>query len=81
MITCFVYLYFTDGEKSNIILCSTILLGILTCGTSVLLWWLYKKCCSSKEKYDVEGTYNMLYTCSYIDVYSFYMNLLVMLYY
>ena len=50
------YLYFPDEEKSNIIVCSTILLGIFTCGTSVLLWWLYKKCCSSKEKYDVEGT-------------------------
>ena len=76
----FVYLDFPDEEKSNIIiLCSTILLGILTCGTSVLLWWLYKKFCSSKEKYDVEGTCNMLYTSSYIDVYSFYMNLLVML--
>ena len=46
-----------DKSKSNIMVYSTILLGILTCGTAVLLWWLYKEYFSSKDKYDVEGTY------------------------
>ena len=44
-----------DNEPSIIVVCSTIILGILTCGTSVLFWLSYKKCCGRK-KYDVEGT-------------------------
>ena len=39
---------------------SIIVLGIYTCGTSVLLWWLYKgitKCCSNNKKISLEGTY------------------------
>ena len=39
---------------------SIFVLGIYTCGTSVLLWWSYKgiaECCSSKKKYSCEGTY------------------------
>ena len=49
--------YLLDGDKSKVFIYSTTLLGILTCGTSLLLWWLYKECFSSKDKYDVEGTY------------------------
>ena len=48
--------YLLDGDKSKVFIYSTTLLGILTCGTSLLLWWLYKECFSSKDKYDVEGT-------------------------
>ena len=39
---------------------SIIVLGILTCGTSVLLWWIYKrlsKCGNSKNKYSLKGIY------------------------
>ena len=49
------YIYFSEEDK--IAHYSLIVLGILTCGTSVLLWWLYKECCGSKEKYNVEGNY------------------------
>ena len=54
---------FTEDDKTAHY--SIIVLGILTCGTSVLLWWLYKACCGSKEKYDVEGEY----MCTYIRMY------------
>ena len=41
---------------------SIFVLGIYTCSTSVLLWWMYKgitEYCSSKKKYRFEGTYCM----------------------
>ena len=47
----------SDNDSSSIIVCCTILLGILTCGTSALFWCLYKKCCGRKENYNVEGTF------------------------
>ena len=61
----------SDTDPSSIVVCCTILLGILTCGTSVLFWWLYKKCCGSKERYNVEGTYLCTYlsTCTSSYVY------------
>ena len=37
---------------------SIIVLGILTCGTSVLLWWIYRgisECGNSKKNYDLKG--------------------------
>ena len=37
---------------------SIIVLGILTCGTSVLLWWIYRRiseCGNSKKNYDLKG--------------------------
>ena len=39
---------------------SIIVLGILTCGTSALLWWICKaisKCGDSKKKHDLRGMY------------------------
>ena len=47
----------TFSEKDKTAHYSIIVLGILTCGTSVILWWLYKEFCGSKEKYKVEGKY------------------------
>ena len=44
---------------------SIIVLGILTCGTSVLLWWIYKtisKCDNNKKKYNLKG----MYVCRYL---------------
>ena len=49
------YIYFSEKDKTAHY--SIIVLGILTCGTSVLLWWLYKECCGSKAKYNVKGMY------------------------
>ena len=36
---------------------SIIVLGILTCGTSVLLWWIYKAIskCGDSKKHDLRG--------------------------
>ena len=65
-----------DKDKSKIFLYSTTLLGIFTCGTSLLLWLLYKECCGSKDKYDVEGTYVYVYSvhvkCVHCDFYYYY---------
>ena len=50
---------FSDKDKHyRIVHVSIIVLGIFTCGTSVLLWWLYKNLAefTGKDKYDVEGT-------------------------
>ena len=61
---------FTEEDKHyNIVHYTTIVLAISTCGTSVLLWWLYKalvKCFSGKDKYDIEGTYIHVHMCSYL---------------
>ena len=54
----------SDNDPSSVIVCCTILLGILTCGTSVLFWCLYKKCCGRKENYNVEGAF----VCTYIPI-------------
>ena len=46
-------------SDNRVVHASIIVLGVFTCGTSVLLWWLYKTLvvCSNKDKYDVEGNY------------------------
>ena len=55
--TWYMYVYLLDEDKSKVFVYSTTLIAIFTCGTSVLLWWLYKECFRSKDKYDVEGRY------------------------
>ena len=65
----FILFIFSNEDKNyRIVHISAILLGILTCGTSVLLWWLYKSItkCLGKEKYDVEGTYTITCIFTYI---------------
>ena len=57
ILLCMSTVHLLGEDKSKLVIYSTTLLGILTCGTSVLLWWLYKTCFSSKDKYDVKGTY------------------------
>ena len=61
---------FIDKDKCcSIINISIIVLGILTCGTSVLLWWIYKRiseCGDSKKKYDLGGTYIATYVAIYM---------------
>ena len=37
---------------------SIVVLGILTCGTSVLLWWIYRRiseCGNGKKNYNFKG--------------------------
>ena len=48
---------FLDKDKNYEIIMAVFIIvpGIFTCGTSILLWWLYKELCSSKDMYDVEG--------------------------
>ena len=58
------YTYLLDEDKSKVFVYSTTLIAIFTCGTSVLLWWLYKECFRSKDKYDVEGRYMCRYEMS-----------------
>ena len=49
---------FSEENKSyKTVQYSIIVLGVLTCGTSVLLWRLFKECRSSKEKHNVKGKY------------------------
>ena len=57
----YIHLFSEDDKTAHY---SVIVLGILTCGTAVLLWWLYKECCGSKEKYVVEGKYTFVRTYS-----------------
>ena len=58
------YMYLLDEDKSKMFVYSTTLIAIFTCGTSVLLWWLYKEFFMSKDKYDVEGRYMCRYEMS-----------------
>ena len=57
----FIYVSSLDKDECyRITSASIIVLGILTCGTSVLLWWIYKrisKCGNSKNKYSLKGIY------------------------
>ena len=62
--TWYMYTYLLDEDKSKVFVYSTTLIAIFTCGTSVLLWWLYKECFRSKDKYDVEGRYMCRYEMS-----------------
>ena len=52
------YIFSDKDEYYRIVHASIIVLGIFTCSTSVLLWWLYKNLaeCTGRDKYDVEGT-------------------------
>ena len=65
---------FSDkNECCRITSVSIIVLGILTCGTSVLLWWLVSKGVSergnSKTKYNLKGTvHTCIYTFMYISL-------------
>jgi len=66
-----VYLFSDEDKYYRIVHVSSIILGILTCGTSVLLWWLYSgiitKSLSSKNEYDVKGTIICAHMyCSYM---------------
>ena len=51
---------FSDNDRQyRIAYVSVVVLWILTCGTSVLLWYLYKGIsgwCNSKNKYNLNGT-------------------------
>ena len=63
--------FIDKDERCSIINISIIVLGILTCGTSVLLWWIYKgisECGDSKKKYNLEGTYIATYVAIYVDL-------------
>ena len=55
---------FNKDREYRIAHTTVIVLGILTCGTSVLLWYLYKGisgCCNNKRKYSLKGTYVCIY--------------------
>ena len=55
-------------EEYRIAHVSIIVLGILTCGTSVLLWYLYKgirECYNSNNKYSLKGMYVYNSVCAY----------------
>ena len=69
----YVHIFSEDDKTAHY---SIIVLGILTCGTSVLLWWLYKACCGSKEKYNVEGKYVHVYIRMYAWMYKLYILIL-----
>ena len=61
--------FIDKDERCSIITISIIVLGILTCGTSVLLWWIYKvisECGNNKKKYNLEGTYVATYVAIYL---------------
>ena len=59
---------FSEEDKSyKTMQYSIIVLGVLTCGTSVLMWLLFKGCCTSKEKYNVKGKYTNMY--AYVRMY------------
>ena len=63
--------YFSLKGEDKISHYSIIVLGVSTLGMSVLLWWLYRYF-SSKNKDDVEGTYECItyvcyvYTCVHV---------------
>ena len=60
------YLYVDDDECSRIVHVSIIVLGIYTCGISLLLWWLWTKlstCFPDTVKDDPKGKYISLLTC------------------
>ena len=57
----FMIMFSDKNECCRILNISIIVLGILTCGTSVLLWWLSKgvtecMCGNNKKKYSLKGT-------------------------
>ena len=65
------YLFSDEDKYYRIVHVCSIILGILTCGTSILLWWLcsgiINKCLSSKNEYDVKGTIICVHMhCSYV---------------
>ena len=62
------YVFSDDNKYYRIVHASIIVLGVFTCGTSVLLWYLYKNLvvCGNKDKYDVEGNY--IYVHTYIEL-------------
>ena len=64
------YVFSDDNKYYRIVHASIIVLGVFTCGTSVLLWWLYKSLvvCSNKDKYDVEGNYIYVHTYVYRNI-------------
>ena len=62
---------FADDDYRSILHVSIIVLTIYTFGTSLLLWWLYKKLaklCCNIVKDDSKGTYviHTLYICAYV---------------
>ena len=65
MYTCMHVFFNVDkDEEYRIAHVSIIVLGILTCGTSVLLWYLYKgigRCGNNKKKYSLKGMYVCIY--------------------
>ena len=54
---CIYILISDDDEYCKIVHVSIIVLGIYTFGTSLLLWWLYKKFTKCFCANDSEGTY------------------------
>ena len=68
------YIFADDDDYCSILHVSIIVLAIYTFGTSLLLWWLYKKLtklCCDNVKDDSKGTYviHTLYICTYIPTY------------
>jgi len=68
----------SDEDKyGRIVHITIIVLGILTCGTSVLLWWLYsgltKHCC----KQDSEGIYMHTYVHihAYVSIFILFLHI------
>ena len=64
---CMYVCLFNKDREYRIAHATVIVLGILTCGTSVLLWYLYKGisgCCNSKKKYSLKGTYVYILVCA-----------------
>ena len=73
----FICLFYFLDKYCKITNVSIFVLGIYTCGTSVLLWWLYKgiaEICGTRKKHSLEGTYVRAYIlcvyCTYVHMYE-----------
>ena len=58
--TCYIGIFSDEDKSYKTVQYFIILLGVLTCGTSVLLWWMFKECRNNKEKYNVKGIYTYI---------------------
>ena len=69
MYICMHAFFNVDKDQEYRITHATIIvLGILTCGTSVLLWYLHKGiggCGNNKKKYSLKGKYVYILVCEY----------------
>ena len=60
-----------SDKYSKIINASIFVIGICTCGVSVLLWWLYEEItgCSQAKKSNFKGMYICMSACAYVRLY------------